>query len=412
MRIHIWHGYLLTGTGSNEYTQALARTIARAGHDVTVFSQDPAAAELDLGGAAVVRPPLPGPLPVFVLDRYAQAEPRLLSELARPILDEFVAANAAAIRAAGPADLLICNHVLLGGPVGAAAGMPFVVKAHGSELEYAMRGRADLCGWAGESLAGARGVIAGSAHIQSVIAELIPSAAALVRVIPPGVDTDVMRPEPRTLALSALLAECARDAANPPGNHDERMPDHDNATRLAAFLQRPGRLAVYVGKLSAEKGVPRLVAAVRQLGLRAVIVGFGPARAELEAAAGPDVLFTGPLQHRHLRHLWPLADVSVVPSVFPEAFGMVAAEAASCGCPPLVANHSGLAEIAAGIAAYCPPDLRELLSFETAGQLVERLSAVTALPSARWYELSAGARAAVEDRWSWHSVATRTLALA
>ena len=50
--------------------------------------------------------------------------------------------------------------------------------------------------------------------------------------------------------------------------------------------------------------------------------------------------FTGPLEHRHLVHLLPLAEVAVVPSIFPEAFGMVAADAAACGCPPLVARPS------------------------------------------------------------------------
>ena len=36
MRILLWHGYLLGGTGSNVYTRALAREWSRAGHDVTV----------------------------------------------------------------------------------------------------------------------------------------------------------------------------------------------------------------------------------------------------------------------------------------------------------------------------------------------------------------------------------------
>ena len=54
-------------------------------------------------------------------------------------------------------------------------------------------------------------------------------------------------------------------------------------------------------------------------------------------------------------HLLPLCDVAVVPSIFPEAFGMVAAEAAAAGCPPLVARHSGLAEVAEGLEAEYPP---------------------------------------------------------
>ena len=88
-----------------------------------------------------------------------------------------------------------------------------------------------------------------------------------------------------------------------------------------------------------------------------MIVGFGDYRAELEAmAASQRVLFTGPLEHRHLVYLLALADACVVPSIFPEAFGMVAAEAAAAGCPPLVARHSGLAEVADGLEAEYPPD--------------------------------------------------------
>ena len=39
MRILVWHGYLLGGTGSNIYARSLAREWSREGHDVTVFSQ-------------------------------------------------------------------------------------------------------------------------------------------------------------------------------------------------------------------------------------------------------------------------------------------------------------------------------------------------------------------------------------
>ena len=73
-------------------------------------------------------------------------------------------------------------------------------------------------------------------------------------------------------------------------------------------------------------------------------MGFGPAREELEAAAGDGVLFTGALEHRHLRHLWPLADVSVTPSVFPEAFGMVAATGLSGRLLGRPYHHARLAQ--------------------------------------------------------------------
>lgn len=411
MRIYIWHGYLLTGTGSNEYSQALARTLARQGHDVTVFCQDPAADSLDLAGARVVRPVLPGPLPVFVLDRYADADPELLTELDRAVLDEFVAANVAAIHGQGPADLLITNHLLMGGPVGAASGLPFVVKAHGSELEFAMRGRPGLCEWAARSLSGALAVIAGSQHIERVILDLVGLDPRQIHVIPPGVDTAYMRPRSREDALTGLLAEAALD---PPNGGDERLPDDGNEARFREFFADPARpAAVYVGKISQEKGVPLLLEAVERLGLPTVIVGFGPLRGELQAVADADVLFTGPLQHRHLRYLWPLADVSVAPSIFPEAFGMVAAEAASCGCPPLVADQTGLAEIAAGLRSFYPPRFSALPAFPTGdvGVLTDRLDRLVALSPHDRDLVSAAARETVESLWSWDSVADRIVAL-
>jgi glycosyltransferase involved in cell wall biosynthesis len=144
-----------------------------------------------------------------------------------------------------------------------------------------------------------------------------------------------------------------------------------------------------------------------------VIVGFGDYRTELERAAPARTLFTGPLEHRHLVHLLPLADVAVVPSIFPEAFGMVAAEAAAAGVPPLVARHSGLAEIAAGLEAAYPEELRHLTSFERGDvrDLTSKLDELLALPAAARSELGSAARKAVVELWSWSSVGERLLSL-
>ena len=81
MKIVVWHGYLLSGTGSNIYTRALVREWGRAGHEVVVVCQEPHPELHDLGGARVLRPELADRLlPVFVLDRYAGLQPKLLQE--------------------------------------------------------------------------------------------------------------------------------------------------------------------------------------------------------------------------------------------------------------------------------------------------------------------------------------------
>src|SRR5204862_7069849 len=169
-----------------------------------------------------------------------------------------------------------------------------------------------------------------------------------------GVDVDDWRPRPRDEALMGLLVEARADQPNE-GNANERLPDERNAERLAAFLADDAPTVVYFGKLIRNKGVHVLLEALRGVDARAVIVGFGDYRAELEQLAPPRTLFTGPLEHRHLVGLLPLADATVVPSIFPEALGMVAAEAAAAGSPPLVARHSGLAEVAEGLEAEYPP---------------------------------------------------------
>jgi glycosyltransferase involved in cell wall biosynthesis len=90
---------------------------------------------------------------------------------------------------------------------------------------------------------------------------------------------------------------------------------------------------------------------------------------------------------------------------------MVAAEAASAGVPPVVADHSGLAEVAAGIAAEYPPALAHLTSFTRgdAGSLHARLAELLALSPAERRALGDAARRAVVERWSWARVAERLL---
>ena len=402
MRIAIWHGYLLAGTGSNVYTRALAREWSLAGHDVTVVCQDRHPERYDLGGARVVVPELPdGLLPVFVLDDYEGLEARLLQDFTRAERDAYVAANAAAIP---HADVVFANHVLLGGAVGRAGGQRYAVKAHGSELEYSMRGRPELEEWGAESLEDAAAVFVGSEHIRRVLEEVVGHVDR-VHEVPPGVDVDEFHPESRDDALAALIDEARRD----PDDGDERHPDPGNAERFAEFFAREEPTVVYFGKLIENKGVQVLFEALDGVDARAVIVGFGDYRHDLEAQAPPGTLFTGALEHRHLVHLLPLCDVAVVPSIFPEAFGMVAAEAAAAGVPPLVANHSGLAEVGAGIAAEYPPELAHLTTFPKgdAAALRDRVQELLALPERK--ELGLAARTAVEQNWSWKRVSERLL---
>jgi glycosyltransferase involved in cell wall biosynthesis len=228
----------------------------------------------------------------------------------------------------------------------------------------------------------------------------------------------------------------------------------------------------FVGKLIVSKGIDLLLAAwplvlMRQPRAKLVVVGFGTyregvevllrgleraderllmhvcrqgraleggprdqltyLRTFLEALAGrheryfaaakkmrESIVFTGRLDHGELARLLPSAEEIVVPSMFPEAFGMVAAEGAACGVLPICAAHSGLAEVTAILGEKVPPQVRRLLSFERGMHAVEDLAAAMT----DWLDLDervrASARAALSDtatrRFGWESVAASVLA--
>jgi glycosyltransferase involved in cell wall biosynthesis len=383
------------------------------GHDVCLICQEPRPDRFDLGARVrVVRPDIGPLLPVFVLDRYEGVEARHVADFTAAELDRYTAANAGAIAVeldAAPVDLVLANHALMGGPVAAAAcgeRTRFAVKVHGSELEYAIRGRPALAEAARDSLAGAAAVFAGSEHIVAVTEELLGEGAyrRALRIVPPGVDTDGFAPGRGSLPALLRLLDAGSGRASP-GVPAERAADADAAASLAGL----GRFVLYFGKLMRQKGVHLLLDAWRDVaphhpGTGLVIVGFGDARAELEAGAPPSVIFTGAMDHEQLQLLVPLAEAVVVPSVLPEAFGMVAAEAAACAVVPIVADHSGLAEVAAGLGEAG-------ITFDgTAADLAARLHALLALPEPERARLGALAREAVVARWSWEGIARRLIA--
>src|SRR3954453_12947086 len=117
MRVLIFHGYLLRGTGSNVYNTELARALARGGHEVHLLAQDRGPLELDWVDAAgdcdsgeleltvlnemarttVYRPDIGGLLPVYVADRYDGVEARPFSELSDAEVERYVEANVRAV---------------------------------------------------------------------------------------------------------------------------------------------------------------------------------------------------------------------------------------------------------------------------------------------------------------------------
>lgn len=115
---------------------------------------------------------------------------------------------------------------------------------------------------------------------------------------------------------------------------------------------RPIRL-LFVGKPSRRKGFDIVARIVRELGDGAIFTCVGPAPA---GRCPPKGTYTGPVDENALREYYRAADLLLFPSRA-EGFGLVAAEAMSCGLPVLACKDTAVAEVvASGCGILHDPD--------------------------------------------------------
>ena len=454
MRILVFHGYMLRGTGSNIYNVNLARALAKLGHEVHLLCQD---RETKIEGVEIHNPDIGGLLPVYVTDPYEGFEVKTFPELSEEELDRYIEANVAAVgdvaERAGGIDLALANHLVMGPAILARADVaPFAAKIHGSALEYTVKPHPRFLPYAREGMEAAQGVLVGSRHTAESLWAALPEVEELrekTRLGPPGVDTEAFRPR-----------ESGSDPAGSRSRGVPAGPDPDSRRRivfvgklivskgvdllLAAWplvrAEHPGAKLEVAGFGEYEEGLRRLLAALERGDLddarKVALAGWGleggeekplpilsafladPPAGYMEAAqdGAGSVEFIGRLEHDEVAELLPGAEALVMPSTFPEAFGMVAAEAAACGALPISAGHSGMLEVSRQLMEALPEEVGRLTSFPVEAGAVEaiaeRLNGWLALPEA---ERASAREALVETArrlWSWEGVARGVLAAA
>jgi glycosyltransferase involved in cell wall biosynthesis len=513
VRILLWHGWLLEGSGSNIYTARVAEVFRSNGHDVVLMCQDahperytwidawgtvdargPSPLTANTGaspgarGRCILLRPLIGPmLPVFVVDPYEGFDRvRRFVDLTDGELRAYMEVNAEALRAVATwhdSEVVIAGHAVPGGTVASRAlGVGrHVTTIHGSDIEYAIRPQERYRELAREGLTASRSVVGATGDVLDRCVALVPEVVDNTVAVPPGVDVrtfhpqareqalrksaerldvdpDVVRGRPASLDADVDRAIAARDAASLDAladRYDQEVPDPGAADALRELAAVRAPLVGYFGKLIPQKGVELLVAArrVSRHDPAALIVGFGSFREWLTAVThafrdddtealawlreagsmpldqetlgsipsrggrgvtftgGRDVTFTGRLDHRYAPGAVAAMDVLVVPSILDEAFGMVAAEGAAAGALPLVARHSGLAEVAAALEG----EVRRpgLFSFEQGTRAVanvaEGIDRLLSLREEERADLSGALSRFVGREWSWDRTAARLL---
>ena len=340
MRILLWHGWLLDGTGSNVNAAKVSEVWRRQGHEVVLVCQERQVARLDFvdalararpgkmsrigtlrpgareGRVVVVRPEIGDLLPVFVFDEYEGFEVKRFVDLEDSELDRYLDMNVRSLEAivkALPPDAAIAGHVVPG-PVVARRALgdgAYVAKVHGSDLEYAVKLQERYAVLGKEGLEGARAVVGASRDVLARTRKIAEIPDERIHMIPPGVDVERWRFREREEALldaavrltnmreivdgrspatdlTAAGALSGRDASALDAlahTYDQAIPDRYAPIALKELAQRTDPVVGYLGKLIPEKGVERVIEGIALLGpeVHGLIVGFGTFREWLTA---------------------------------------------------------------------------------------------------------------------------------
>ncbi|ATO13480.1 glycosyl transferase family 1 [Micromonospora sp. WMMA2032] len=369
--------------GLGRHVHALSVALVAAGHEVTVVTRHAEGAPLEeyADGVRIVRAaedPVTFPLATGSLLAWTMAFNHTLTRAA------LRAAESGAYDVIHAHDWLVAHTAMT---LREHLDVPLVTTIHATEA-----GRHQ--GWLPEEmnrtihgveqwLAGESGrVIVCSGYMRDEVGALFGVEPARVDVVPNGVEPHRWR-----VPASAVAAARARFAGD-------------------------GPLVTFAGRLVYEKGVQHLLAGLPRLrdrhpGLRAVIVGDGPYKADLEAEVhrlglGATVSMPGFLGGTDLPAVMAASDCFAVPSIY-EPFGMVALEGAAAGAPLAVSRTGGLAEIVEpGVTGmtFAPHDPDGLAE------------AVHALLSdrERARALARRARTMVHEQYGWAAIASRTAA--
>lgn len=125
------------------------------------------------------------------------------------------------------------------------------------------------------------------------------------------------------------------------------------------------RTALFVGRLSGEKGIDTLIKAWRRLPLRLVVAGDGPSASAFDEAGLSNVIRLGAVPSWQVSASLQEADFLVVPSVWYETFGMVIIEAFAHGVPVIGSRIGAIAELVEdGVTGrlFAPGDADDLVA--------------------------------------------------
>jgi glycosyltransferase involved in cell wall biosynthesis len=125
----------------------------------------------------------------------------------------------------------------------------------------------------------------------------------------------------------------------------DRIVVRPNVVTAPSVAHVPRTGALFVGRLSSEKGVSLLLRSWAHVDTPLTIVGDGPERERLKAMAPANVRFVGHQAPDVVRQYMLSSEYLVVPSIWYEGFPMTIVEAYAAGLPVVASRIGSLAEV-------------------------------------------------------------------
>ena len=346
MKIGIFHGYELSGSGSNQATQYLARALACAGHEVHVLCREPNPASIDFldkaiqwdnfgqfkilfetegnkkGACILHQLPLPPVNAVYITDTQRPGNVKAFSELTDKELQTyhcFVVNSLKSVLKAHPVDILHNNHLVYQ-PVAAAEvceelGIPYIIYPRGSAIEYTIRHDKRYQELARDPILKADGLIVGNNEVRDRITNLYPDHHDKIllktEIVGIGVDTSLFSPveiQQRKQSIEKIYQHAPFKGKSPELSQElysrldkgeiGAVTDYQNAyqikqpdSNLIDKLQKipwESNILVFVGATIVGKGLQAIIVALPFIlknhpETHLVIVGSGVSRELFEA---------------------------------------------------------------------------------------------------------------------------------